>query len=120
MSLRDALTAAAADSTRSSTGAPARSTVQVHQGSAQLPADAVKLLRDLEVDDIQFGFDWLRNLERTVFQGERARVLYFVLRQGGDAVAVVPMVERVGRWGMNLEALANYYTSLYAPALRPG
>ena len=101
-----------------STDPELKASVQVHVGVGQLPSDVEAFLAEQERTDIQFGLRWYRNLEGTVFR-EANRALYFVLRHDGVPVAVMPMLESSNRWAHNLEALGNYYTSVFAPAMKP-
>lgn len=92
--------------------------VDIHDSADALPQDVVQLFVDQERDDVQFGLRWLRNLERTVFAGQ-VDLRYFVLRHNGTPVAVLPTVTATRGAGRQVQALGNYYTALYAPAIQP-
>jgi CelD/BcsL family acetyltransferase involved in cellulose biosynthesis len=100
-------------------GADGDVAVDLHTDCDELPADAAALLDEAEHEDINFGLAWFRNLQQTVFAGDPG-LRIAVLRRDGRATAVLPLLVRGGRFGGHAEALANYYTTLYAPALRQG
>jgi CelD/BcsL family acetyltransferase involved in cellulose biosynthesis len=83
-----------------------------------VPEDVTRLFALAEQTDPQFGLHWYRNLVQTVFTPP-AVVRLHVLRRDGQAVAVLPVVEKSAGWGREVLALGNYYTSLFAPALAP-
>lgn len=93
-------------------------TVQVHHHPDDMPNDVVKLFALGEGERLSFGADWLRLLTNTVAKGKQ-KVSIYVLRRAGKPVAALPLMTRLdGEPG--LEALSNFYTTLYAPALQPG
>lgn len=85
----------------------------------ELPPDALQLMARHEEATLQFGQAWMQNLETQVFASHPGRC-YFVLREGGDAVAVLPLLVSGGVLYRQAQALTNYYTCLYEPALAPG
>ena len=93
-------------------------TVDIHHSVDHLPADALELLRAQELDSLQLGADWLRNLERTVFPSHDG-LRYFVLRDKGAALVVMPTVAEPSRLGTRVRSLANFYTALHSPAMQP-
>jgi CelD/BcsL family acetyltransferase involved in cellulose biosynthesis len=90
--------------------------------AVELPASARRLLEAAESTSLQLGADWLGLLADTVFAGERLG--WYSLHEGrGEAercLAVLPLRLRAATLGHDGEALANYYTALYAPALAAG
>lgn len=100
---------------------PPRHDVKVYRRVDELPESARQLLDEAQTSDIQFGIDWYRNLIDTVFEHTpEAEVRFYSLEIDGSAVAVLPVLMMRTRIGAQVKALSNYYTSLYAPALRTG
>jgi len=93
--------------------------VDVHHSATELPPDVLALLAQHEAATLQFGPAWWRNLEAQVFAGHTGRC-YFVLRQGGLPKAVLPLLVSGGALHRRAQAMGNYYTCLYEPALAPG
>ncbi|MDP2369213.1 GNAT family N-acetyltransferase [Rhodoferax sp.] len=93
--------------------------VEVLYHPSQFPADLHKLFALAERDDFQCGAAWYSNLTDAVF-ADHAGVRFYVLRQGEQAIAVLPVQIVQHRQGKQVESLSNYYTALYAPALAPG
>lgn len=83
-----------------------------------LPTDALKLLDAGEALSIQFGSDWYRALCAAVFKDQS--LMFAVVRSGDACVAVLPTRLNRTRFTGEVQSLSNYYTALYAPALRPG
>jgi len=81
--------------------------------AADLPKDARALL---DSGPSSARVDWLERLERTVFKAD-ADLRYHWLQHKGQVVAVLPLhwQRRQGAW--HAEALANFYTPLFAPGL---
>ncbi|MGM9479725.1 GNAT family N-acetyltransferase [Roseateles sp. NT4] len=82
----------------------------------ELPEDALALMRQREHAYVEFGGDWFGLLTDTVFKDASQAALY-VLRRQGRTLAVLPIGIQQGATGLEVGALANYYTTLYAPAL---
>jgi CelD/BcsL family acetyltransferase involved in cellulose biosynthesis len=82
------------------------------------PASVLALFAEAQAERIGHGAAWLQNLAKSVFaQDGQARV--YVLMQDGHALAALPVV--LGAQGKaEVQALSNYYTTLYAPVLAPG
>ena len=93
--------------------------VDLYRSAAELPPDVLQLLRDHEQTTLQFGPDWWQNLEAQVFANHPGRG-YYVLRAAGVAVAVLPLLLSGGAFYRRANALGNYYTCLYEPALAKG
>lgn len=91
--------------------------VALHASLDELPEDAIKLMDAAEDQSLQFGTDWYRTLTRAVFAGSIVR--FAVVRDGAHCIAVLPALVQQRRRGHLLSGLANYYTSLFAPALSP-
>lgn len=93
--------------------------VQTFRSVCALPADAIGLMEAAERDYPEFAPGWFANLESTVFADDPG-VRYYVARLDGMTRAILPVrLTRSGRT-RRVEALGNYYTSLYAPLLAPG
>lgn len=87
------------------------------------PAEADSRVRALldaaDRRSVQHGSAWLRQFCATVdLHGGIARL--HVLYDGESPLAVWPVINPPRRPGGEVAALANYYTSLYAPSLSPG
>ncbi len=93
--------------------------VEVLYHPSQFPQDLQKLFALAEKEDFHFGVSWYSNLTDAVF-ADHAGVRFYVLRQGEQAIAVLPVQIVKHGWGKQVESLSNYYTALYAPALAPG
>lgn len=91
-------------------------TVAVYRTANELPVDVTQLLASHEVATLQFSTAWWQNLETQVFAGQTG-CSYFVLRANGTAVAVLPLLLSGGGLLQRAQALGNYYTCLYEPAL---
>jgi CelD/BcsL family acetyltransferase involved in cellulose biosynthesis len=98
--------------------APSSTSVAVHASVDALPDDALRLFDAAESANLQLGVDWYRVLTQAVFSA--AEVRFAVVREHDACVAVLPVVLRRTRTGTEISALSNYYTALYAPALRSG
>lgn len=81
---------------------------------ADLPQPVCEAMQKAEAYSIEQGQDWYLNLVNTVFRGDEG-IRIFVLSLSNEILAVLPIriVPESGR--LILEALANYYTSLYQP-----
>lgn len=90
--------------------------VAVFEHLSDFPADVRQLFIEPEQENLQLGTSWLQNLAATVYPNHSG-VRVFVLRRAGQAVAALPVLVKKGFLGWDVEALSNYYTSLYAPAL---
>jgi CelD/BcsL family acetyltransferase involved in cellulose biosynthesis len=92
-------------------------TVECFNHPRELPADAIALLQRSEQAYVEFGADWLGLLSDTVFRGEISQAALYVLRRQGRTLAVLPIGSQPGASGPEVGALANYYTTLYSPAM---
>ena len=90
--------------------------IRSYPGIASLPANASQLFDDAGADYPEFAAGWFANLQRTVYPDDPG-VRYYVTERAGQPVAILP--ERLVRDGLTrrVEALGNYYTSLYSPIL---
>ena len=93
--------------------------VNVYRSVADMPVDALQLLSRHEKTTLQFGQAWWQNLEAEVFVDHPGRA-YFVLGAQGAVAAVLPLLISGGALHRRAQALGNYYTCLYEPALAPG
>lgn len=93
--------------------------VQSFRSVCALPADAIRLMEAAERDYPEFAPGWFANLESTVFADDPG-VRYYVASLDGKTRAILPVrLVQAGRV-RRVEALGNYYTSLYAPLLAHG
>lgn len=90
--------------------------VHTYPDVASLPAAAIDLFEDAEADYPESSAGWFANLQCTVFPADPG-VRYYVAERGGQPVAILPvhLVQRGIK--RRVEALGNYYTSLYNPIL---
>lgn len=93
--------------------------VEVFGHPDALPADVQAFLNEAEKRNLGQGLSWYRNLVAAVYPHDQG-LRFYVLRHGGQVRAVVPLRTERHRLGWRATALANYYTSLYEPALAPG
>jgi CelD/BcsL family acetyltransferase involved in cellulose biosynthesis len=91
-------------------------TVERFAHPRELPEDALALMGRREQSYVEFGADWFGLLRDTVFR-EASQASFYVLRRQGRTLAVLPVGSQQGASGPEVGALANYYTTLYAPAL---
>jgi CelD/BcsL family acetyltransferase involved in cellulose biosynthesis len=91
-------------------------TVERFSHPRELPEDAIALLQRREQAYVEFGADWLELLSETVFR-EPSQAAFYTLRRQGRTLAVLPIGRQQGEAGSEVGALANYYTTLYSPAL---
>lgn len=93
--------------------------VDVLYHPSQFPANVQKLFDLAERDDLQCGTTWFSALTHAVF-ADHSGVRFYVLRQGDQPIAVLPVqINQVGP-ANQIEALSSDDTALYAPALAPG
>ncbi len=92
--------------------------VQVYPDADALPMEWQGLFDLAEGISPELSRDWFGHLAATVFP-EPGDCEYFTLSVGREPAAILPIhLIREGRQ-TNVEALANYYTSLFAPILCP-
>ncbi|OON59505.1 hypothetical protein B0920_24335 [Massilia sp. KIM] len=104
---------------RQAQAADEASAVEVYTRPEALPAEVRQFLERAETRNLQFGFDWYRNLVETVYSGHEGIRLY-VLRSGDKILAVLPLRIERAALGWQAHALSNFYSALYEPALAPG
>ena len=92
------------------------SSVKSYRTIADVPQDARDLFAATARDNVECSPGWFANLEQTVFADETG-VRYYVSRVGKQCQTVLPLRLTHDRWTHRIEALGNFYTSLYAPAL---
>lgn len=86
---------------------------------ANPPGDVCALFDAAEVADFQNGLDWYRLLARTTFTSADQMSL-LVSRREGRATAALPVLRSERRFGADVGALSNYYTSRFSPPMAPG
>lgn len=84
-----------------------------------LPPEVIRLMEADASGCPEFSADWFANLENTVFRND-PHLRYYVAFRGASPCAVLPVRLALNRRVRSVEALGNYYTSLYAPVLAPG
>ncbi|MFG6439522.1 GNAT family N-acetyltransferase [Roseateles sp. LKC17W] len=94
-------------------------TVKTFGHPHELPEAAQALLRRHEQRYVEFGADWFGLLADTVF-GKDAQVRLYLLSRQGRPLAVLPIVSTGAPGRPQVGALANFYTTLYAPLLEDG
>lgn len=96
------------------------SEVQSYRHPDEFPPDVEELFALGARDSSELGTMWYRNFVNTI-AGPDDLVRFYVLREQQNAVAVLPVMTKSRRRYLHnrLESLSNYYTSLYAPVLRP-
>ena len=100
-------------------GFPAQAhTVEIFRHPNQFPQDVRDLFNHAERSSVQLGCSWYENLIGTIFP-DHGGVFIYVLRRQGDAIAALPILAAASAGTHRIDALANYYTSIYAPALAP-
>jgi CelD/BcsL family acetyltransferase involved in cellulose biosynthesis len=89
-------------------------TVTAYRTIDALPEEAASLFENTSAADIEATGGWFANLHRTVFTDDPG-VRYYVKTFEEAATAILPV--RLTRHGplRQIEALGNYYTSLYTP-----
>lgn len=96
--------------------------VERHRHPNELPADALALLDAAEHENLEFSRAWWANFIDTVCTPADHAALLRLTDDGGQTLALLPLLERpswLPGWCRH-EALANYYTTLYAPIMSPG
>jgi CelD/BcsL family acetyltransferase involved in cellulose biosynthesis len=97
---------------------PPRSGVEVVRQPEELAADVRAFLQQAEMRCAEFGLAWFSNMVATVYPGSRD-LRFYVLRQEGKVLAVLPLRAQRGALGWTLHGLANFYTTLFEPLLAP-
>jgi hypothetical protein len=83
-----------------------------------LPDPARELFSQAELTSPELSVEWFTNLQQTVFPGPDT-VRYYLLTLRSSPVSILPLKFAKKRWRRSIEALSNFYTSLYAPILPP-
>lgn len=86
----------------------------IHMHLDDLPKPAMAFWQETGSTQLESNPEWFANLQRTVFPHDRG-VRYAVARRQDAYTAILPL--RLARHGLTrrIEALANFYTSLYDP-----
>lgn len=90
-------------------------TVSIFPDIDVIPTPCTRLLEETSKIFIEGSLDWYRNLQRNVFANS-ADLCYASLVSGDRCLAVLPLRFVLRGKVRRVEALANYYTSLYTPA----
>ncbi len=92
--------------------------IQSYPNIAAMPRDACALFDRAETHYPEFAADWFGNLQQTVFPDDLG-VRYYVAERASQTLAILPV--RLARYGIarRVEALGNFYTSLYSPIFAP-
>lgn len=89
--------------------------VEVYRNPSAWPADVESLFMAAENERIGMGSDWYQNLIGSGLPSDSG-VRFYVLRRNRVPVAALPLLLRDAP-NKALSALANFYTTLFAPAL---
>lgn len=90
--------------------------VNVYRYPDEFPSEVMQFFSSAEACQLESGAYWYRNLVNAVFQGDDG-VRFYVLLDQAKPVAALPILVKKGAMGNTVEALGNYYTTLYAPLL---
>jgi CelD/BcsL family acetyltransferase involved in cellulose biosynthesis len=85
----------------------------------EFPADVRQLFAVAEKDSVELGASWYGNLINTVFR-RGGEVVFYVLRRRGHPVAALPVLTHKTLLGHHVDALGNFYTSIYSPQMEKG
>ena len=91
-------------------------TVSVYRHPDEFPSAVLQFFAEAAMSNVESSVPWFRNLVNGVFASHDG-VRFFVLLDDCRPIAALPIVENKTAWGNAVEALANYYTALYAPPL---
>lgn len=83
-----------------------------------LPASALRLIETFASRNSESSPEWFDNLQKTVFPDDPG-VRYYVAEFDKSPVAVLPLRLADNGWIRRIEALGNFYTSLYMPIVVP-
>lgn len=116
--VRDSLTSQAQPVAEGKTTKFAPAVVRTYQAIADLPPEATRLFQDHGHQNIEFSPEWFENLQQSVFRSDPG-VRYYVRELAGVPSAILPLRLTYQGPVKEIESLANYYTSLYAPISAP-
>lgn len=85
----------------------------------RLPAGVQDFMNEAECRNIGFAVRWYRNLVATVYP-DHPGIRFYVLWKDEQIVAALPLRAARVRGSWKLDALSNFYTTLYEPVLKPG
>ncbi|MDI6746524.1 MAG: GNAT family N-acetyltransferase [Rhodocyclaceae bacterium] len=92
--------------------------IKQYASPQEFTPDTARFFEEFSRKNIEFSIDWFANLQHGVF-AEDPGIRYYVAELAGQPVAAMPI--RLIREGVirRIEALGNFYTSLYSPAFSP-
>ncbi|EXI65089.1 MAG: Protein involved in cellulose biosynthesis (CelD) [Candidatus Accumulibacter adjunctus] len=95
--------------------------VAAYHSPAAMPPAMRSLFEAAAGREVELSPDWFANLQAAVF-GDDDSVRYYGAELYGSPTAILPVhaSRRSGRRAAEIEALANFYTALYAPLASPG
>ncbi|WP_363322057.1 GNAT family N-acetyltransferase [Accumulibacter sp.] len=95
--------------------------VAAYRTPAEMPAAMRSLFDEAAGREVELLPEWFANLQATVF-GDEDSVRYYGTELNGSPVAILPLhaSRGDGRRAPQIESLANFYTSLYAPLVSGG
>lgn len=93
-------------------------TICVYRHPDEFPLKVNEFFARADSTNVECSTHWYRNLVNTVFAADGG-VRFYVLLQHNSPVAALPIIVRKGLLGNSVEALGNYYTTLYSPLLAP-
>lgn len=88
--------------------------VESYSECSLLPEAVRQALAKAEILNVEQGENWLANLIDTVFVNDRG-VIFYALYSGHELQALLPVRVVSDHGSERIEALGNFYTSLYQP-----
>jgi len=92
--------------------------IEEYEHPREFAPDLLAFINAAEVEGVELGTTWQRNLIDTVFPAHPG-VRFYVLRRGAEPVAVLPLLVEKSVAANEIHALSNFYCALYAPVVRP-
>ena len=92
--------------------------VEVLRQFDEVPSDVALLFASAELENVESGLAWYKNLVKSVYPDHNGLSIY-VLRQNGQAIALLPVLAQGQPGAHCIKSLGNYYTTLYAPYFAP-
>ena len=93
--------------------------VDVFRHPDEFPLDVQQLFATAEMQSVESGASWYRNLVNAVYPNHDG-VRIYVLRKQGKPVAALPVFTKKTVLSQHVESLSNYYTAIYAPLIEKG
>lgn len=90
--------------------------VNVYRHTDEFPPTVRQFFSEAAAGNVECSAQWYGNLVNAVF-ADHDGVRFYVLFDHNRPVAALPLLIKMGVLGNTVEALGNYYTTLYAPLL---